>query len=77
MLVTGNVDFLMGGFEPELSPREDSAPPVLRLDLEMTPEPGAFVNDELRYQAPVGGGYRRLEIVCGGKVLETLDMTVI
>ena len=73
VLVTGNVDLMMAGFRPALTPRADASPGTLALDLALAPEANAPVEDLARYEGS-GGGYRRGEIWCGGERIASFDM---
>lgn len=69
LLVNGEVDLLMAGFKPTLTPRGGGD-----FDLSLEPEQGAVVNDRARYEAPATASYRQVRIYCGGEPIETIDV---
>lgn len=76
LLVTGELDLQMAGFEPRLTERS-SNPPVIALDLALAPSPGAAVTGNVRYEKSGSPTYRRGEIYCGGAKLADFDMIVV
>jgi hypothetical protein len=76
LLVTGELDLQMAGFEPRLTERS-SNPPVIALDLALVPSPGAAVTGNVRYEKSGSPTYRRGEIYCGGAKLADFSMIVV
>jgi hypothetical protein len=76
LLVTGELDLQMAGFEPRLTERS-SNPPVIALDLALVPSAGAAVTGNVRYEKSGSPTYRRGEIYCGGAKLADLSMIVV
>jgi hypothetical protein len=73
LLVTGQVDLMMAGFRPELSPRS-GASGVLALELRLAPDPTAAVNDQVRYERSGSPSYRQGQIWCGGERIATFEV---
>jgi hypothetical protein len=76
LLVTGELDLQMAGFEPRLTERS-SSPPVIALDLALEPSAGAAVTPNVRYEKSGAPTYRRGEIYCGGTKLADFEMIVV
>jgi hypothetical protein len=76
LLVTGELDLQMAGFEPQLTERS-SNPPVIALDLALVPKAGAAVNGNVRYEKSGSPTYRRGEVYCGGEKLADFAMIVV
>ncbi len=76
LLVTGELDLQMAGFEPQLTERS-SNPPVIALDLALVPKAGAAVNGNVRYEKTGSPTYRRGEVYCGGEKLADFSMIVV
>lgn len=76
LLVTGELDLQMAGFEPRLTERS-SNPPVIALDLALVPSAGAAVTGNVRYERSGSPTYRRGEIYCGGEKLADFEMIVV
>ena len=74
LLVTGTVDLQMAGMKPALTERSDSPPGTIAFDLAITPETGAAVTPEVRYEKSGSPRYARGEIHCGGERIATFDM---
>ena len=77
LLVNGRVDLLMGGFQPQLTERPGSAPPVLRLDLALAPGGTTELSNKVRYEKSGSPSYRRGEIYCGGEQVAAFDMILV
>ena len=76
LLVTGEVDLQMAGFEPTLTPRS-AAPGVTAFDLALTPEAGAAVTDQVRHEQPGSAAHRRGEVWCGGERVASFNIVVV
>ena len=76
LLVNGQVDLLMAGFKPTLTPRQGS-PGAFAFDLALVPETGAAVDDVARYEASVAERHRRAEIWCGGEKIADVDVVLV
>lgn len=76
LLVNGQVDLLMAGFKPTLTPRQ-SSPGAFAFDLALVPEAGAAVDDLARYEASVAERHRRAEIWCGGEKIADVDVVLV
>jgi hypothetical protein len=77
LLVNGRVDLLMGGFQPQLTERPGSAPPVLRLALALAPGGTTELSNKVRYEKSRSPAYRRGEIYCGGDQVAAFDMILV
>lgn len=76
LLVNGQVDMMMAGFTPTLTRREGTAGAFL-LDLALVPDATAAVNDLVRYEESGVPRHPRLEIYCGGELIETVDVVLV
>ena len=76
LLVNGQVDLLMAGFKPTLTPRQGSSG-AFAFDLALVPETGAAVADRARYEASVAERHRRTEIWCGGEKIADIDVVLV
>jgi hypothetical protein len=73
LLVTGTLDLQMAGMKPELTERSAGGG-TIALDLALTPEAGAAVTDQARYERQGSPRYSAGEIWCGGERIARFDM---